>query len=210
MMVAGSSALWLVVLLLGGDLGITPSFVCDLRQVVAKRRPSWTGAECKQVARACAETKRPRRMLAMMILESGMWEKAEVTVSPTVRDEGLMQVRCVLGDDGICKNGLLAGYSPEDLQDVNTNLQVALTIMAEKERLYGKAWVERYGGCTRKRPCSYARKVRIMEEALAGRAPVLHRGDKRKELYQLVYEFTKSRKCRKSHDSFLTSATPRK
>jgi len=206
------SAAWLMIVVFAvGHEGVTASLVCQIRQEM-KRKPEWTSAECKQIAKALVETRRPRTALAIMILESCMWERAEAIVSPILRDVGLMQVRCRLDDAGRCENGAVAGYSPEDLRDPITNLRVAKSIMDEKQRIHGASWRSHYGGC-RKPSCLYARKVRAMETALSGRMPRLHKIDRRQSLYRLVFEVAKATKSRKSgerQDKILSFSTPRK
>jgi hypothetical protein len=180
-----------MMVLTGGVGKVTPSLICDLQHHVSPGKSVWTKKDCQRVCMALLSTKRLRKSLAIMILESQMDEEAEAVVSATVHDVGLMQVRCRLGDDGLCENEPVKGKELEELFSPVENILVAAVLMDSKEKAFGKDWLSKYGGC-RKPTCSYPRKVAAMEVALSGKMPRLRSHDRRKSLYAKVAKVVKN------------------
>ena len=124
-----------------GSLAATPKIpdaaclsrtVCAIKDKIRWGVPSWTPAQCDNVARAILRSAKrhdlsPTLLLAVMINESDLNEKAaHATMRDQVvyaKDTGLMGIRCVIDRQGRCANGNVRGVSWTDLAKPETNIE---------------------------------------------------------------------------------------
>ena len=167
---------------------VTSEMVCSVQRAVS-RELAWSESECRRVADALNETRRPRTVAAMAVLESDFRPDVAVEAKAGTFDVGLLGVRCVLypgssasargygprsaGDSksadlpaGRCHNGPASGHTLVTLQDPVTNIHVAAQIMAQKRARFGKAWLYRFNGAAHEN--GYTRKVMVIVAALGG------------------------------------------
>ncbi len=103
------------------------------------RTPAWKPEFCRKIAHAVLESSQrhqipPALILAIMINESDMNEKA---FRPSVRDGtvyakdgGLMGIRCIVNQQGLCSNGNVRGLAWKDVMDPVTNIELGTRELA--------------------------------------------------------------------------------
>ena len=138
---------------------ITAGLICSVQHAVRWREATWTTAECQARARDFADSGHrwgfaPAQLLAMCIAESDMRVRAQ-RVDGNALDEGLMGVRCVLGQnipststDGEprksaqnipknipasvrCTNFPVRGLTTKQLLEPRRNIEAGARILAE-------------------------------------------------------------------------------
>jgi hypothetical protein len=104
---------------------VTSATLCRVQHAIRWQVPAWTEAQCDRVAGALNVTSAPTTFAAIAIIESDLRPRAIAWHGPRVADVGLLGIRCILGERGRCTNGAATGYTPEQLQDAETNIAVA-------------------------------------------------------------------------------------
>lgn len=148
--------------------------LCQIKAAIRWRDRAWSPAECERIATALNETTTPPQFLAMAINESDLRERAQrITVladGRLARDLGLLAVRCVTDPEAQerdrCTNGAARGLYAHQLLDPGINVRTAQAVLSSHQgRLDG------FNGCveTKRRRCTYAKRIRAIEAALGGR-----------------------------------------
>lgn len=184
---------------------VSPSIVCQVQNAIRYREAAWTPEICEVVATALNTTPAPRTTLAIAVLESDLRPHIVATPRPGVHDVGLLGVRCVTSSardfrsrlpDGMatgrCLVGPARGYTVAELQEVAVNVRVAVAIMEQKKRIFGRYWLRAYNGGTREH--GYARNIAAIEKALDGKQSMVKNPRVRKLVRQIVEAVNNGRK----------------
>lgn len=138
---------------------VTPELVCQVKSAFGRR--IWSYEKCSRVAEALRSSSAPDVLFAVCINESTLRAHGIAwTREGDKADAGLCGVRCQVGADGRCTNGLVKRMRLVDLFDPAVNVSVAARILATKSSL------GRYAGETRDR--GYAGRVLAIAAALGG------------------------------------------
>lgn len=138
---------------------VTPELVCQVKSAFGRR--TWSYESCSKVARALRGSSEPDVLFAVCINESTLRaHDVAWTREGDKADAGLCGVRCQVGANGRCTNGLVRKMKLVDLFDPAVNVSVAARILATKSSL------GRYAGETRDR--GYASRVLAIAAALGG------------------------------------------
>ena len=151
-----------------GPVSVTEELVCRVQHAIRWREAAWDRWQCVRIsdavnAAAAESGQRDDLLLAIAINESDLRPYVErwygfLRAEPgAVGDFGLMGVRCRLGPDMLCSEGLARGMKYPQLLRPEVNLRVAAKILARKPKLND------YNGGD-----GYASRVRAIAAALAG------------------------------------------
>lgn len=148
--------------IVGADLPVSMELVCRVQRAIRWKAPPMPEETCLAIAEVCMQTPVPRLLFAMAINESDLRPRATARTSTVVSDRGLLGIRCVLNDDGVCSVGPARGYTPEQLLDPKINIRVGFDILRAKRfnlRAYNGGTVER----------GYRGRIEALMRALEGR-----------------------------------------
>ena len=150
---------------------VTPDRVCAIQHAIRWHHAEWPDWQCLRVSEAinaAAEKtgQRPVTLLAIAVTESDLRPNVEHwygDIAPgTSGDLGLMGVRCKLGPNMLCSNGVLRGWKYPAAMRIEANVMLAARILASKPTLND------YNGGK-----GYAERIRAIAAAIMGvRVPV--------------------------------------
>jgi hypothetical protein len=125
---------------------ITPDLVCKVKEAIRFRSPAWPHWYCLRVADAVdyaekATGQRADVITGIMVAESDLragvahWYSSDGPAPGVCGDLGIMGVRCCLGPDMRCSNGLVKGWKYPAVMRLENNILLGAKILAAKPRL---------------------------------------------------------------------------
>jgi hypothetical protein len=154
---------------------VSSPLVCAAQNAVRGKRPTWSVDLCRRLAFVLNGTARPRTLLAMAVIESDLTVRA---LSPMkrkaggerVRDVGLLGIRCLLDQQGRCRNFPVGKefLSIQELFYPEVNVLLANHLIRRKIAACGSHWPDCYNG----NPSGsnhYGEQISVLSAALVGR-----------------------------------------
>jgi Transglycosylase SLT domain len=113
--------------------------ICKLKERIRYGKDPWSPELCATIAKGMIESGEkydlhPALILAVAIAESDLDDKASRTTHKNgavfARDGGLMGLRCLINDKGLCTNSLVRGMHWKDLLNPLTNIATGSQMLA--------------------------------------------------------------------------------
>lgn len=190
---------------------VTPELVCKVQNAIRFQAKAWAPWMCLRVAKAinaaaAATDTNPATLLAIATNESDLRPDVRRSKSPeewtflpggkylvtekwigTVYDGGLMGVRCRIGDDGRCSNGLVKGWKWPQTMVIENNVMLGARILAASGSLRDYNGQSEKGEASRRRAkrMTYTEKIHAIKAALEGRL-VEVKGPRMRELIRKI------------------------
>jgi hypothetical protein len=183
---------------------LTSEKVCQVQNAVRFQAKAWEPWMCLRVAtafeRAAQETSQdPFTLFAIAINESDLRPEVSRDIYPaptdreiyplvgSIHDGGLMGIRCRIGADFRCSNGLAKGLKWPQTMHLETNVMLGAKILAASGNLraYNGASEQSEAKRRKGKRMTYAEKIGAIQSALQGTAvPV--KGPRMRELVRRI------------------------